>query len=232
MSGRGCPVCSDTRLSKDIVNKRLSGKGITLIGDYLGALTKTEFQCNCGHIWSAIPNNVMSDNNCPKCATKIFADKRRHSREFVNDYLISNNSDIRQVGEYITAKIKTDFQCKCGHIWAAMPHHIMAGKGCPKCSKYGFQIDKPGWIYILKFDNFIKYGIANNIEGRLNKHSKNGSYIIALSKLYEDGRIAQKWERNIKIIFGGRFVSKEIMPDGWTETLPLDKLPLLLDTIE
>jgi len=53
-----------------------------------------------------------------------------------------------------------------------------------------------------------------------------------VSKLYEKGIDALNWEKNIKIIFGGKFVTKELVPNGWTETLPKNNLESLLKTIQ
>jgi transcription initiation factor IIE alpha subunit len=292
LSGKGCPHCAGlSPLSKDIVNGRIKDRGIYLIGEYINSHTKTNFQCDCGHIWSSSPNNILGGNNCPICSHKLIANKLRLSKEIINeklfdrgiklygDYIDSqtksefmcnenhiwkslpasvthgagcpicsknlrlskdvvnqrlkeSNRNIEQIGEYINANTISDFKCECGNIWAATPGNIMAGKSCPLCSKYGYQIDKSGWIYILIFNGHIKYGITNDLDRRLLEHSKNGEYTVATTKLYEDGNIALNWEKNIKIIFGGRFVSKEIMPNGYTETLPLDKLQALLDTVK
>lgn len=224
----GCPECSDSRLSKDIVNQRLlnDDRDIRQIGEYITTKTKTDFQCNYGHIWKAAPYTIMRGNNCPKCT----ADRIRLSKEIVNARI--SHRGIIQIGEYTRNKIRTEFQCKCGHIWKTTPNRIMSGDGCPVCADYGFNPGKPAWIYILTFDTFIKYGITNNLNSRFYKHTKSGQYTVALTKLYEDGSIALNWEKNIKIIFGGRYVTKEIMPDGYTETLSPDKLEALLDTIK
>ena len=136
------------------------------------------------------------------------------------------------IGDYIYLHIKTEFMCNKGHIWSAIPNSVVnAGCGCPYCAEYGFNPKKPAWIYILIFKNFIKYGITNNLDQRLIQHKRNGEYTVAVTKLYENGTTAKKWEGDVKITLGGHYVTKEIMPDGWTETLPYDKLNLLLETI-
>jgi hypothetical protein len=104
----------------------------------------------------------------------------------------------------------------------------LSGNGCPLCAEYGFNPSKPAWIYVLIFANFIKYGITNNLGQRLCKHKLNGEYTVALSKLYEDGSFALDWENYIKKTHGGKFVTKNECPDGWTETLCVSKLSDLL----
>jgi hypothetical protein len=65
----------------------------------------------------------------------------------------------------------------------------------------------------------------------LKEHQKNGNYKVAATKLHPIGHHARDWEKNIKIIFGGRFVTKEVCPDGWTETLCISRLDELLKNI-
>jgi hypothetical protein len=224
--GAGCPLCNHNsrRSSKEEINNRTMSRGIQITGEYINNYTKTEFTCDNGHKWEAVPNSITSGSGCPHCSGKFPL-----SKEIVNERIY--NTGIRMLGDYITNKTLSLFECSNGHKWMTTPSRIMGGFGCPGCANHGYNPEKPGWLYILIFDGHIKYGITNNLDRRLKRHLSNGKYTIATTKLYEDGSIAQNWERSIKIIFGGRFVSKEIMPDGYTETLSLDKLPALLDTI-
>jgi hypothetical protein len=283
MNGRNCPKCSDTRLTKEMVNERIKDRDIELISEYK-TLTKSLFRCKCSHEWEAFPNNIIAGSGCPnnthiynklskeeinkrlspsgieivgeyiRNSTKsIFRCRNDHewethpasimkkpvcpycigyylTKEIVNERI--KDRGIELVGEYIDSKTRTLFRGQCKHEWYAASSCVMRGTGCPICNPGGYNQGKSGYIYILDFGHFIKYGITNNLKKRLASHKKNGIYTVILTKLYEDGRIAQNWERDIKIIFGGRFVTQEIMPDGYTETLSRDKLEALLDTIK
>lgn len=75
MKGGGCPNCwrMAAKLPKEIVNERLNGRPIRLIGNYEYALTKTDFACDeCGGEWLASPSNVMQGTGCPHCAKHGF----------------------------------------------------------------------------------------------------------------------------------------------------------------
>lgn len=224
--GAGCPLCNhdNRRSSKEEVNNRLADRGIKIIGDYLGSGTKTLFACDNDHKWETTPNSIITGKGCPHCANKFPL-----SKEIVNERIY--NTGIRMIGDYITNKTLSLFECSNGHKWMTAVSRIMGGIGCPECAIHGYNPGKPGWLYILIFGDYIKYGITNNLSARLKQHKRNGQYTIATTKLYEDGNKAKEWERNIKIIFGGRHVSKEICPDGYTETLCVSKLEALLDTI-
>lgn len=227
---KGCPKCATKngankiRLSEPEINGRINDRGIYLIDGFIKVREKAKFKCNCGHIWMATPDSIIRGNGCPRCSdTKL-------SKNIINQRLIDRK--ISLIGDYVNYETKTEFSGGCGHTWWALPGNVMAGRGCPSCAYSGFEPSKAAWVYILYFNSFIKYGITNNLPRRLKEHRKNGKYILVFSKKYEDGSIAQNWERDIKNVFGGRFAKKEIIPDGWTETLPPDKLQLLIETIK
>ena len=73
MSGKGCPHCvGNILLTKEIVNERITHRGITMTGDYVNVMTKTGFACSEGHKWDTTPNHVMKGRGCPNCANYGF----------------------------------------------------------------------------------------------------------------------------------------------------------------
>ena len=227
MNGNGCPKCAGlSPLSKDVVNERIQDRGIVLIGDYVSALTKSEFRCELNHVWKAKPSAIMGGAGCPVCAGLSPL-----SNGMVNERLTNNDRGIKLIGDYINSRTKTLFECHLGHRWNSTTNNVLKGSSCPKCSVGGFTVMKSAWIYVLVFNDYIKYGITNNLKRRLAEHKKSGDYVIATTKLYKNGDDALRWEQNIKIIFGGKFVTKDICPSGYTETLSITKLNDLLGTI-
>lgn len=133
---RGAPIScrgkvaqvGKAKFTKEIVNQRLSDRGITLFGEYSGANTNTTFQCGCGHKWSARPANVLRKSGCPACAGRP-----KITVEIVNDRLRSRG--IKLAGEYTNSSTKTTWQCDQGHQWQDTPTHVMSTKrGCPECT--------------------------------------------------------------------------------------------------
>ncbi len=49
------------------MNKRLAGRGITLIGHVRSKYGKSNFQCSNGHEWRTVPNDVAEGEGCPQC---------------------------------------------------------------------------------------------------------------------------------------------------------------------
>ena len=202
----------------DSVNEKLRPKNIKLIGPYVNSLTKTSFECSVGHKWESTPNNIFQKSGCPCCAT------RRRSlslevKEKIDQQL--NHRDITMTGIYSGSQTKTHFKCNKDHVWLARPSNVLRGDGCPTCAVHGFNVARPAYSYIIKYDAFIKYGISNNLKTRLYSHKQNGNFILIWKKYYEVGQQALDWENNIKKKFGGRYVTKEQCPSGHTETLSL-----------
>jgi hypothetical protein len=227
LRGSGCPVCAGKLpLSKEIVAERLlkDGRSLSIIGWGGNGKIKTDFECFEGHTWQARPDSVLGGSGCPECTNTKF------TKEIINAKLESRGIKI---DEYKNALSHSTFRCSKNHTWVTKPSVVLGGSGCPTCADYGFSPDKPAWIYVLIFSNFIKYGITNNLKSRFRTHLlKNGKFKVAKIKSYDNGHCAKTLENQIKKIFGGHYATKEQCPDGYTETLSIDKLHLLLETIQ
>jgi hypothetical protein len=71
--GNGCPRCSGLeRLTNEIIDQRLVGRGIKRLGECKGSRTKTLWGClkeSCGFEWQASPNHIFRGCGCPRCAS-------------------------------------------------------------------------------------------------------------------------------------------------------------------
>jgi hypothetical protein len=205
------------RLTKEVVNSRLESRNIKLIGDYINSGTKTTFQCENEHQWKATASNVLSGTRCPIC-TDV-----RLTKNIINERLIGR--EIEMIGEYYGAHSKSTFRCKNNHEWSARTNSVVnMNNGCPECASNIFDKNKPTYAYILKFDDFVKYGITNDLDTRLKAHKINGSYELSTSRLFEKGIYAREWEITVKSTLGGNYCSREQFDNGYTETLSLDSL--------
>jgi len=118
-----------TKLTKEIVNERLSERPIQLVGEYVGTGTKSKFACDdCGGEWMAKPDSVMQGTGCPHCAGNVPLTK-----EIVNERL--KERPVQLIGKYVNAITKSKFACHdCGGEWMATPSDVMVGNGCPHCA--------------------------------------------------------------------------------------------------
>lgn len=129
--GRWCPTCARIRRSSTLESLQHLARdrgGELLSKASLGALKHHLWKCSQGHIWEATPNHVKHGAWCPTCSTNL----RR------NSYLQEMAS--RQGGQYL--RINSDGKCKAhywscsqGHVWAASPREIFAGRWCPECDQ-------------------------------------------------------------------------------------------------
>ena len=137
MQGRGCPHCYEKNqpLTKEIVNARIAGRGITLVGEYHGAHASTLFECGEGHSWLARPNNILHGKNCPHCEGQYPL-----SKDIVNDRIADRG--LVMLGEYENSVTTTLFQCSEGHTWEAAPGSVMSGTGCAQCYRKNLPLTK------------------------------------------------------------------------------------------
>jgi hypothetical protein len=217
--------------SEDI-SEWLRGTGIRLVGEYTNALTKTIFECSFGHQWEARPNKIKYGRGCPICNGG--SNNKSLNEEQLIKHLKSCGDEISLVGTYVNAHKNTLFRCKNNHFWNAKPYSIKnLGSGCPECADHsggGFNPSKPAWEYVFIREEYIKFGITNNLSKRLNEHRRNGEIKLVHQRHHPVGQFALEWENRVKKTYGGRFVTKEQCPDGFTETLPVHLLEEIINS--
>lgn len=220
-NNHGCPICyGNKKYTVEEFSQLLANKdtGFKLVGDYFGMNKKTSFVCANNHVSLKTPNDVMNGKKCQKCYEQTF-----WSKEKINDILQNTGRKIQLVGKYNNYITKTKFQCDLGHVWEASVSNILRKKnptGCPSCAGYGFDINKPAFGYVILFEDFIKYGITNDLDNRLLSHSRSGSFELISKIEFGIGKDALLWEKKIKKLFGGNHVDRNRIKNGFTETLP------------
>ena len=204
------------RLTKEIVNERIKDRGFELIGEYITNKKPVLFRCPNNHTWMTRPDDVLRGHGCPKCSRNFPLTK-----EDVNERI--KDRGIELIGELVTTDIHSVFLCANGHTWIPTPNSVLKGSGCPVCcGGGGFKPDKAGHGYLLDFGYFIKFGISNAVKRRLVQHKYyNGKFTVIKTKYFDNGQDALDWENDIKKKYGGWYVSKDILPQGFTETLPV-----------
>ena len=129
MGGAWCPECAGNKKldmpSMDRIAYERGGK--CLSSKYINARTKLKWQCEKGHIWKAIPDNVKKGSWCPVCAGKHQNIRDMHK-------LAETRGGKCLSSKYINNRTKLKWQCEKGHTWEATPNHIKNGTWCPQCS--------------------------------------------------------------------------------------------------
>ena len=114
-----------------IKEMKIVNSEITVIGEYVTALTKIEVKHTCGYEWWVTPTSLLQGTSCPKCANFI---KTKTTEQFVKELKIIN-PEITVIGKYINSQTKIKIQHTCGNKWESAPNNLLKGKSCPKCSK-------------------------------------------------------------------------------------------------
>ena len=110
--------------------------GMCLSTEYRSMLTHMTWKCKEGHVWEALPHNVINrDQWCPKCSAK----KSNHSRLLnvndLNNYAKEKGGKcLSSQSDYVNVNSKLKWKCKHGHVWEASASSIKYGNTwCPTC---------------------------------------------------------------------------------------------------
>lgn len=101
-----CPECviRNTYLTNEEVDRRLEGRNIERLDDYIDNKTKIRWRCKlkiCNNIWSAKPQGLLnSESGCPECVIR----KMNLTNEEIDRRLIGRN--IERLEDYKNAATK------------------------------------------------------------------------------------------------------------------------------
>ncbi len=196
--GKGCPYCSNKKILQgfnDLATthphllQSVDGWDPTKIS--WGYNKKISWKCELGHSWKTMPRNKVG---CPYCANKE---------------VLSGFNDLQTLFPEIAAEAcgwdpalvvggsgaRRRWQCGFGHQWSTTVKSRTDGSGCPSCTKFGFDPNRFGWLYLIDhFDlNMFQIGITNFPNDRLDRHKKSGWEVIELRGPM-DGHLTQKLE--------------------------------------
>ncbi|EFI2836373.1 GIY-YIG nuclease family protein [Escherichia coli] len=260
-NNRGCAYCSGNKKRnndvalyevKQAAKKR--GLGETVVGfdsGYKDAHTRNlVILCpEHGEYITTLASFLHSGNGCKQCGIIKAANKRRKT----TDEALLEAEDAakkRGRGEVVVCFDGGYDTIETKNLVILCPEHgeyittlasFIRGYGCVLCAKYGFQLKKVGYFYIQKLigrgvDGY-KFGITNrDVYDRLRDQSRRSKldHELVFSHRFDIGKNAAKVERMIKdkIKHELCFVSKELMPDGYTETISKEAFARILNDIK
>ena len=176
----GCPQCAGRRrwTAKERIeqiNKLENIEFVSWVGSYEDNKSKANVRCKIdGFEWPAIVNNILqSGYGCPNCsAVRRWTAKERI--EQINK--LEGIEFVSWVDGYKNTYSKANLKCEIdGFEWSVAVNDIVnSGRGCPRCAKYGFQLDKTGYLYALRSEcgQYVKVGISNKPSMRHNQLEK------------------------------------------------------------
>lgn len=168
-NNRGCPQCANQRRWTaeeriEQINKLENIEFVCWVDSYKNAHSKAIVRCTIdGFEWrTSVDHLVNTGSGCPECAIQIrWSESERVSQ-------INSIKDIEFVSwsnRYKNAFSKANVRCsKDGFEWSTEVNCLVnMGTGCPRCAKYGYQLDKTGYLYALRSEcgRYVKIGISN-----------------------------------------------------------------------
>ena len=111
----------------------LGGKCLAI--GYKSHKTKVPWQCQHGHTWEAMPNNVLYLRSwCPECGRN----RQRIPLQRLQDHARVRGGRCLSESKYNRSRAKVMWECKLGHTWEATPTKVLnQGTWCPDCSRKG-----------------------------------------------------------------------------------------------
>lgn len=181
----------------------------------------------------------LKGRGCEECSFKLISEKNSFSKEdFVEkSQKIHGEKYNYDKVDYKTMVIDVIIICKEHGEFKQQPFIHSVGSGCPLCSDYGFHLNKKSIFYIRKITIGkkigLKYGITNQLDGNRENQQKRGMKVynsfetIYKSPIFKTGEKVLEVENIIKDKFGKKgYFTFEEMQDGFTETIPFNKMNL------
>lgn len=237
------------------IERKAAGKYSVIVPTDANSTTKALCTCcvaGCGHTWDAKINSLLRGTGCKQCSDKVRVEKmkvRGESTATPESVAIDNILRIANEKNWIFLGFKSGWknvrsrlllECHCGRSWSPTYTDVVhTGIGCASCSKYGYDSSKRGWFYTYLWihpetnHQFLKYGITNHPTKRLQQQKCNTKYKPKqlCSIEFADGSIPERFEKTIdeyrKTNNIANPVSKDLFPDGFSETLPLSCWPYI-----
>jgi uncharacterized Zn-finger protein len=248
----GCPYCSGRRVLAGFNDLATTHPDIAAETDEWDATTVTKgshkkmpWKClKHGHTWSAAVGARTGQNqNCPYCSGNLvlsgFNDLATTHPEIAAQLHPAKNNDLTaaqmSAGSHRLVWWLHQTETKLVHEWrAVVKNRVSNSTGCPSCNEGGgFNPSKPGYLYLLEnvATGLLKVGISNVPKRRFRDHATNGLTPLDVQGPYNDGALAQSWERDILAFLrfnGGQFADQiGLEPfDGYTECWLRESFPV------
>ena len=90
--------------------------------------------------------------------------------------------------------------------------------GCPSCAPHGYDLNKPGYIYLMERHGEQQIGISNDIDTRLKAHARNGWELVGEWIGPMDGQVALDREKAMKRTIREQFDAVPGTTENWLTT--------------
>lgn len=110
---------------------------------YVDSKTKICITCKIHGDFYQLPRKHVAGQGCYECGMIDGHNKLQHTNEYMDQFLIDNNIQIKRIGNYINNSTPIEWKClTCDHCWSVTPQSILKLRGCPNCYKSNLKENK------------------------------------------------------------------------------------------
>lgn len=241
---KGCNICTKntaydlpTFIEKvKVYYPYLTFEKTTYVPQRLGNMVVTcHANPNDVHDWEVNSKTLLvGKTQCGVCSGKGGRDTSRFILEATK---IHSDKYTYTKCDYINSDTKVLITCPEHGDFTQIPKSHLNGRGCPKCGKYGYQPNNPGYFYVQKLESptgtVYKYGITGDMTRRITEQSRNSVYThtVLVERYFEDGKQALVLEKFMKTFIASGVSTIEELPSGFTETFDAQYLNVVLEIV-
>ena len=160
---------------------------IEVIGDYLRSHAPVSVRCKiCGHLWDSTPHDLLAGYGCSVCGRKSAKRKMQKPNSQFQNELIERNGTVEPLEDYKGDRVPILVRClKCGYVWKAVPHELLAGHGCYRCGRVQAGITRGTAVVCIEtgqtYTSLTKAEAATGISRKkISKAAKNGDALCGM----------------------------------------------------
>ncbi|MFD9047208.1 GIY-YIG nuclease family protein [Streptomyces zaomyceticus] len=233
---RACPYCPPApggrrRWPADEAEALMRAAGLEPLEPYSGRRQQA-WRCRCagcGRETSPSLGGILADQGgCRHCADMRAAEARKTDPEVAA-------ADMRAAGleplePFVNSMAPWRCRCtSCGSEVSPTLMKIRTGGGCRFCASHGFDLTAPARVYVVQHHqhNAVKIGIGGTAgrNERVKQHRRSG-WVLARDWHFATGVEAHAVEQavlqHLREAGHGPYLSRDTMPNGWTETFDAD----------
>ncbi len=154
INGSGCPKCSTLRqtLTKEQFISRAKTRHVGCKYDYskvdyVNSKSKVVIVCRTHGDFKQRPGDHMRGDGCSLCSERA---KKDTSSFVTKSKTIHGDKYEYSNSEYVNSNTKLSVTCRLHGDFLVKPYHHYNGSGCPSCADYGFDVNAPAFLYLLK----------------------------------------------------------------------------------
>lgn len=257
LRGNGCPKCAGLYNSsaseyKSLVEHTTPYKLVNYIEPIKGKHTCVNLRCpthgegqDFGTPWLPSLNNLLKGGRCPKCQKRYVYTLNEITEKITEmsyELIDFKSTNFQGVKSRVSIKCNEPHEDNSPFIWETTPDALFSGRKCPACSgaSGGFSQLKPAFLYLHKiFANgdliALKIGITNR-EPLLRMAQQSNwtefTHIIVATIYSDSGTMIYGAEKellsSLKLKNSTGVLTKDMMKDGFTETIAASELDKLL----